>query len=45
MMKTATYILSYMEQFRGAADREPDTQQEEESVKDEAGINLFELNS
>ena len=33
-----TYILSYMEQFRGAADREPDTQQEEESVKDEAGM-------
>ena len=33
-----TYILSYMEQFREAADRESDTQQEEESVKDEAGM-------
>lgn len=33
-----TYILSYMEQFREDGDRHSDTQQEAESVKEEAGM-------
>ena len=33
-----SYILSYMEQFREDGDRHSDTQQEAESVKEEAGM-------